>query len=157
MSSFKSYSYASGRSPWERLIGSILFLAFTFFLFYLFFQLYKLLWFAVPVLLIISLIMDARVLGSHFKKIGSEIAEHPLTGLLYAVMNLIGLPFVLIGLIFKSWMLKKVQSVKEEIFTSKNSDLGYTSYEEVDSDTVHQDNNIKKKQLADHRYDDLFE
>lgn len=141
----------------ERIVGSILFLLFIFLLFYLFFQIYKLLWFAVPVLLIISLIMDARIVGSHFKKIGSEIAAHPISGLLYAGMNLVGLPFILIGLIFKSWMLKKVQSAKEELYSSKNNDLGYTSYEEVDLEPNSQDNNIKKKQLADHRYDDLFE
>jgi len=156
MSTFKTYHYSSGKSYWERLVGSILFMGILILLFYLFFQLYKLLWYAVPVLIIALLVLDAKILTAHLKNIKDQIASNFLAGTAGAVVNLLGLPFVLIGLILKSWIFKKFNKINQDAMQSTDQD-GFISYEEVDSYSKPLPEKRLKKQEADHRYDDLFE
>lgn len=156
MNTFKTYHYSSGKSYWERLVGSILFLGILVLLFYLFYQLYKLLWLAVPVLLLAILIMDSKVLGSHLKSIGDQIGRNFVGGMALALINLIGFPFVLIGLILKSWIFKKFSKINQEPL-QQNSDSDFSPYEEIDSMSQPLPPNRLRKKEADHRYDDLFE
>jgi hypothetical protein len=155
MNTFKTYTYSSGKSFTERLLGSLIFLIFIAVLFYLFFQLYKFLWFASPVFLIVAFILEPKVVFAYFKNIWMQIRENILAGLLNAIINVIGFPFVSIGLIFKAWVYKKFgrlnQQMKQNHFEEK-----FTPYEEMDFEA--KPNNTKKQNaLADGRYDDLFE
>lgn len=156
MATFKTYHYSSGKSYWERLLGSILFLGLMVLMFYLFFQLYKLLWYGVPLLIIALLILDRRVLWAHFKSLADQLSSNFLAGMAGALVNLLGLPFVLIGLLLKSWIFKKFGKLSQEQNTSQNTD-GYTQYEEVDSKPNSGNQTRLRKSEIDHRYDDLFE
>lgn len=156
MGTFKTYHYSSGKSYWERLLGSILFLGLMVLLFYLFFQLYKLLWFAVPIFIIVLLILDRRVLWAHFKSLADQISNNFLAGLAGALVNLLGLPFVLIGLILKSWIFKKFGKLSQDQ-NPRQSGETYTSYEEVESLPNQSSTSRQRKAELDHRYDDLFE
>ncbi|MGB3083748.1 MAG: hypothetical protein WBB21_03470 [Saprospiraceae bacterium] len=112
-------------------------------------------WYACPILLIIALVLEPKVIGSYFKNIWMQIVDNPIGGLIQAGINVIGLPFVSLGLIFKAWAYKKFgrlnQQMNQDHFEEK-----FTPYEEVDlkdRPSQHQ----KQTTLADSRYDDLFE
>jgi len=155
MNTFKTYSYSSGKSFTERLLGSLIFLIFIAVLFYLFFQLYKFLWFASPIFLIIAFILEPKVVFAYFKNIWVQIWKNVLFGLFNALINVIGFPFVSIGLIFKAWVYKKFgrlnEQMKQDHFEEK-----FTPYEEMDFDTKPK-NQSRRNALAAGRYDDLFE
>ncbi len=155
MNTFKTYGYSSGKNFTERLLGSLIFLIFIAVLFYLFFQLYKFLWFASPLFLIIAFILEPKVVFAYFKNIWVQIRENFLAGLLNAIINVIGFPFVSIGLIFKAWVYKKFgrlnEQMKQDHFEEK-----YTPYEEMDFESKPK-NQSRQNSLADGRYDDLFE
>jgi hypothetical protein len=155
MNTFKTYSYSSGKSFLERLMGSLIFFLVIAILFYLFFQLYKFLWFASPIFLIIAFILEPKVVFAYFKNIWMQITENLFSGLMNAVVNVIGFPFVSIGLIFKAWVYKKFgrlnQQMKQDHFEEK-----FTPYEEMDFEAKSK-NPSKQNALADGRYDDLFE
>ena len=155
MNTFKTYSYSSGKSFPERLLGSMIFLLFIALLFYLFFQLYKFLWLASPLFLIIALILEPKVVFAYFKNIWVQITESIVSGLMNALVNVLGFPFVSIGLIFKAWIYKKFgrlnRQMNQDPFEEK-----FTPYEEMDF-TAKSKNPSKPQALADGRYDDLFE
>ncbi|MBK8954512.1 MAG: hypothetical protein IPM34_03015 [Saprospiraceae bacterium] len=156
MGTFKTYHYSSGKSYWERLLGSVLFLGLIALMFYLFFQLYVMLWYIVPLLILALLIFDRKVFWAHFKSIGDQISNNILAGLAGALVNLLGLPFVLIGLLLKSWIFKKFGKLSQEHNSALSNDA-YTSYEEVESQPNKSNPNRLRKAETDHRYDDLFE
>ncbi|MCC6754725.1 MAG: hypothetical protein IT266_12155 [Saprospiraceae bacterium] len=156
MGAFKTYHFSSGKTYGERLVGGLMFLLLIALLFYLFYQLFILLWYAVPILLIVLLIMDARVLKAHVQTVGRQIAQQPISGLLGAAINLLGLPIVLIGLILKSWIFKRFGRVVREQAASVQ-DPQFTPYEEIESRTEESPARRRQAVAADHRYDDLFE
>lgn len=154
MSTFKTYSYSSGKGFTEKLIGSLIFLLFIALLFYLFFQLYKFLWFASPLFLIVAFILEPKVIFSYFKNIWTQITENFFSGFMNLLVNVIGFPFVSIGLIFKAWVYKKFGRLNQQ--KQDNFEEKYTPYEEMDFESKPK-NSSKQNALADGRYDDLFE
>jgi hypothetical protein len=155
MNTFKTYHYSKGQRFSERFIGSLIFLVFIAILFYLFFQLYKFLWLASPVFLIIAFILEPKVVFAYFKNIWLQIRHNLLAGLVNTLVNVIGFPFVSIGLIFKAWVYKKFGSLNQQR-QENNFEEKYTPFEEIDFES--KPNNTKRQNaLADGRYDDLFE
>lgn len=155
MNTFKSYSYSSGKSFTEKLFGSLLFLLFIALLFYLFFQLYKLLWIASPVFLLIALLLEYKVVLAYFKNIFQHIKENVLSGLMSLLVNILGFPFVSIGLIFKAWVYRKFGRLNQQM-QAESYDDKFTAYEEMESESKPRFSS-KQNALADGRYDDLFE
>ncbi len=155
MNTFKTYSYSSGKSFSEKLIGSLVFLLFISLLFYLFFQLYKFLWFASPIFLIVAFILEPKVVAAYFKNIWHQMTENLFSGLMNALINIIGFPFVSIGLIFKAWVYKKFGRLNHNI-NQEAFDDQFTTYEEMDIDS-NTKTKSRRSALADGRYDDLFE
>ena len=155
MSTFKTYNYSSGKSFYEKLLGSLVFLIFIGLLLYLFFQFYKLMWYVCPLLLIIALILEPKVIGSYFKNIWIQIKENPLAGLIQAGINIIGLPFVSLGLIFKAWVYKKFGRLNDPANQDSFEDK-FTPFEEINIEK-RPSSQTKKPVISDGRYDDLFE
>lgn len=155
MNSFKTYSYSTGKTSLEKITGSLVFLIILALLFYLFFQLYKFLWFISPLLIITSLVLDKRALLDYLKNIGQQITQNPIGGLINAMVNLLGLPFVLIGVVLKSWTIKRISKMQNtQSYYSKEED--FTPYEEVEI-KYSKPKQEKKSITVDSRYDDLFE
>lgn len=155
MNSFKTYSYSSGKTSLEKITGSLVFLIILALLFYLFFQLYKFLWLISPLLIITSLVLDKRALLEYIKNIGQQISNNPVSGLINAMVNILGLPFVLIGIVLKTWTIKRISKMQSaQSHYSREDD--FTPYEEVEikSGTSRPE---KKSITTDSRYDDLFE
>ena len=92
---------------------------------------------------------------SYIKTIWKQIVVSPVSGLIQALINLVGLPFVSIGLIFKAWIYRKFGQINQQI-QPEDFEEKFTSYEDVEM-TKPNPQNVKKVQLADSRYDDLFE
>lgn len=155
MNSFRTYSYSSGKTSLEKIAGSIVFLAILAILFYLFFQLYKFLWLLSPILIIISLVLDKRALLEYLKNIGQQISKNPISGIINALVNFMGLPFVLIGIILKTWTIKRLAKMQSAHYKFAEQDE-YTPYEDVTIKSEHSKQE-KKSITADSRYDDLFE
>ncbi|HEX5625112.1 MAG TPA: hypothetical protein VFX48_03770 [Saprospiraceae bacterium] len=155
MSTYKSYTFSSGKSFTERLLGSLIFLVFIGLLFYLFYQLYLLMWYAVPVFLLIALLLEYRVVLGYFRNLWAQIADNPLGGLIQMGINVVGFPFVTLGLIFKAWMYKKFGRIQQDL-NQQPDEAAYTHYEEVEPDQPDAER-PKQRVIADGRYDDLFE
>jgi ABC-type transport system involved in multi-copper enzyme maturation permease subunit len=155
MNTFKSYHYSRGKGFTEKFVGSFIFLLFIVLLFYLFFQLYKFLWFASPVFIIIAFILEPRVVFAYFKNIWVQITENLISGLVNALINVIGFPFVSIGLIFKAWVYKKFGKLSRQMNQDQFEEK-FTPYEEMDFDGKAKNPN-RQNAITDGRYDDLFE
>jgi len=155
MPTVRTYHYSSGKGFAEKFFGSLVFLLFIAGFFYLFFQVYKLMWYACPVLLLIAFILEPKLIWSYIKTIWKQIVVSPVSGLIQALINLVGLPFVSIGLIFKAWIYRKFGQINQQI-QPEDFEEKFTSYEDVEM-TKPNPQNVKKVQLADSRYDDLFE
>ncbi|MBL7820171.1 MAG: hypothetical protein JNL65_06120 [Saprospiraceae bacterium] len=155
MPTVRTYHYSSGKGFAEKFFGSLIFLLFIAGFFYLFFQVYKLMWYACPVLLLIAFILEPKLVWSYIKTIWKQIVVSPVSGLIQALINLVGLPFVSIGLIFKAWIYRKFGQINQQI-QPEDFEEKFTSYEDVEM-TKPNPQNVKKVQLADSRYDDLFE
>ncbi len=112
-------------------------------------------WYACPVLLLIAFILEPKLVWSYIKTIWKQIVVSPVSGLIQALINLVGLPFVSIGLIFKAWIYRKFGQINQQI-QPEDFEEKFTSYEDVEMTKPNQQN-VKKVQLADSRYDDLFE
>lgn len=72
-----------------------------------------------------------------------------------AMVNILGLPFVLIGIVLKTWTIKRISKMQgAQSHYSREDD--FTPYEEVEikSGTSRPE---KKSITTDSRYDDLFE
>jgi hypothetical protein len=139
----------------EKFIGSLIFLVFLVLLFYLFFQLYKFLWFVSPIFLTIALFLESKVVLAYFKNIWHQMTDNFFSGLMNALINIVGFPFVSIGLIFKAWVHKKFGQLNQQSGQNEFEDK-YTPYEEVELDSKTKSKS-RTNVLADGRYDDLFE
>jgi len=155
MAILRTYNYSSGKGFAEKFFGSLIFLLFIAGFFYLFFQVYKLMWYACPVLLLIAFILEPKLVWSYITTIWKQIVVSPVSGLIQALINLVGLPFVSIGLVFKAWIYRKFGQINQQAHQEEFDDK-FTSYEDVET-TQQAPQNSKKVQLADSRYDDLFE
>ncbi|MDQ3143226.1 MAG: hypothetical protein M3Q56_13365 [Bacteroidota bacterium] len=156
----RSYSFSSGRSLTERLLGSVILLLFIVFIFYISFQLYKFLFYLAPIFLIIALVLEPNVVWDHLKKIALSFKKNILGGLVNVLIQLFGFPLVTIGLAFKAWAYRKFGKIQREVYKEDTKDI-YTSYEIVDNDSKSQNkiesqNNLHKSKRQD-AYDDLFE
>ncbi len=158
MSSGKIYHYSQGRSWIERIMGSLIFLVIILLFFYLSFQIYKLLYLLSPVFIILAIAIQPRVVWDYIKNIGNSFKQSMVGGALHVLVQVLGLPIVAIGLIFKAWALKKF-GVIDERGGAKDEHEEFSSYEELKSDNTANTISEKKQEaraMADN-YDDLFE
>ncbi len=155
MATLRTYHYSSGKGFAEKFFGSLIFLLFLAGLFYLFFQIYILMWYACPIFLAIALILEPKLVWTYIKTIWQKILASPVAGIIQAAINLIGLPFVSIGLIFKAWIYRKFGRINQQIYQDHYEEK-FTPFEELDPVEPHSQR-TKKVVPADSRYDDLFE
>ena len=155
----KIYVMNSGRNVFQRILGSLALLTIVALVFYLFFQIYKLLYLLSPVFLLIAVILYPKVILHHLKVIQRTFQASLLGGLLTLGLQVIALPMVAIGLIFKAWAYKNFGVMQPES-SDHAFEEKYTAYEEVmDPNAGSKDLNKKsaEKEKALSGYDDLFE
>lgn len=83
-----------------------------------------------PIFLIAAVIIYPRVVGNHIKIILQTFKASFIGGMLHIGLQLIGLPLVSIGLIFKAWAYKNFGVMQPES-SDHAFEEKYTAYEEV--------------------------
>lgn len=152
----------SGKNLFQKLLGLFFFIGFLALLFYLFFQLYKVLYFLSPLLLLIAVILYPKAIYHHIKNIQRSFEQGVVSGLLTLLLQIIALPFVSIGLVFKAWALRKFGTLQEDLRNNANGEE-YTSYEDLGEipdkakDTAPSNPMKKETEKLLSTYDDLFE
>lgn len=152
METGRKYTYSQGQSWVERIIGSLIFLMIILLFFYLSFQIYKVLFLLTPLFIIVALAIQPKVVWEYVKNIAANFKNNFLGGLFHLVVQIIGMPIVSIGLIFKAWVYKKLGTINNQI----NDEEEFTPYDEVENHKFKLSEK-PKKESASNRYDELFE
>jgi Na+-transporting methylmalonyl-CoA/oxaloacetate decarboxylase gamma subunit len=100
--------------------------------FYVFFYLVKFLYYATPLLILAVILLNYRVLVAHFSALFRRIAKDPLMGILSMFVNLLGLPFVMLYLVFVALFTRGLNKATENAFKQERQE--YTDYEIVDDE-----------------------
>jgi hypothetical protein len=160
MTIYKEYRVGGGNSPFG-FLGPLLILA-VFFgaLFFLAKGLFWLLSWVAPVLLIITLVIDYKVVKDFVLFVWKLLKENPAVGVLALVMVIFAYPFVTGYLFIKALGKRSVKNAMDKIEKDKNT---YTDYEEVhdEDDSFLELPPLKKKaepakQTNTNEYDDIF-
>lgn len=90
----------------------------------------KLLYFVTPVLLIITLIWDHRVVLGYLRWIADLVKRNPLMGIGAILLTLIGYPFVTLFLFMKAFLRRKVRQLEKEAERQREGE--YVDFEEIE-------------------------
>ncbi|MCI1265627.1 MAG: hypothetical protein LKG19_03560 [Saprospiraceae bacterium] len=153
------YSNLTNRSLPQRIFGALMFIVIVTLFLYLFYQIYRLLFLLSPLFLFAAVLLFPKVIFDHLKSIGLAFKQNLIGGLTNLTIQIIGLPLVSIGLVFKAWAYRKFGQLQGTSNPSKSEDE-FVSYEEVDSTTNNQSVQKTKsieKEKAYSAYEDLFE
>lgn len=124
----------NNRSPLGGIVGILVGILFLVALFSFVQFLFKLLWYALPVIVIATAIIDHKVLLSYFGWVGRLFKRNVLYGLLVAVLTIVAAPVVALFLLGKALLKKKVNEVKNEMERKQQGEL--IEYEELESETM---------------------
>lgn len=124
---YRSFNTA-GKFPFLGLLimGLFLFLVFLFLR-----ALFIVLYYLTPVLFILILIFDAKVIINHIKYLGRKIKENPVSGLIQTGLSILFLPILLVYLLFQ--VLINRQFKKNQANASDNQTSDWADFEELDS------------------------
>ncbi|MEN9610418.1 MAG: hypothetical protein RLZZ628_1232 [Bacteroidota bacterium] len=109
----------------------------------------SLIWWAFPIIVIATLIIDYKIVINHFKAIGQAFQRDILRGLVYAGFTFFAAPVVAVWLLLKAIAKKRLQSIganfQEQMKDRFQSGLGnyqqpkqqspeyFTEYEEIET------------------------
>ena len=130
-------------------IGIIVVIAVVLIVFLVIKNLYDLLWTLIPVFLILTAILDYRVLAKFGIVIYELLRFRTLLGIIAVVFTLAGLPFVAAALFFNAFMNFK---------TKRKNKKGFTKFEEI-KDTGNEIFSTKEPKVEDKfsDYEELFD
>ncbi|MCB0662724.1 MAG: hypothetical protein KDC24_08290 [Saprospiraceae bacterium] len=154
------YQAGGGNNPFGSILSLLFMVLFFVGLFYLANFIFKILWWVAPVLLIVTLIIDYKVVTNYLKWVGSSFRRNWFFGILLGLFTVLGFPLVTAILFFKALFKRKVKQAQDEYEAQTKGTL--IDYEEVDSEqhiTIELPPSVppKEKEPKDSRYDDLFE
>jgi hypothetical protein len=87
-----------------------------------------------PLMVIAVLILDYKLLLNHFKKLIQRTAKEPISGGLWLIVNILGLPFVAAWLLIVALLNKKTKQFQQQANARKEAE--YTSYEIIEEDLL---------------------
>lgn len=161
MTIYKEYRVGGGNNPLG-FLGPLLILTIFFAaLFFLAKGVFWLLNWVFPVLILITLIVDYKVIVDFFKFVWKLLQENTIMGILAVLLIAFGYPIVAGYLCLKAISRRSIQKVMQEAEKSQNT---YTEYEEVVEDDSFLElpplqktskENIQK-QANPNEYDDMF-
>ena len=137
-------------NPAALIIGFIVLFVFGYLLFTMVKGVYKLLSFIFPALLIATLILDRKVLFNYFNWIVRTFKKDSGKGALYAVLSIVGFPFVTAFLFFKAlmnWQVKKANG--------GHTPGQFSEFEELDTQELPHD--VELPQLDDKEENNDYE
>lgn len=104
---------------------------FLFIIFLFLRALFILLYYLTPVLFILILVFDAKVILNHIKYLGRKIKDNPVSGLIQTGLSILFLPIVLVYLLFQ--VLINRQFKKNQMNTGNNQTSDWADFEELES------------------------
>ncbi len=153
---FKETQRSLSRNPGQWLIGLLGLIAFFFVLFWLVKGLYSFLSLIAPVLLIITAILNYRVITGYVAMLWSVFKSNWLMGILGAILTVVGLPFVSGYLFVKAILLKKIDSIQTAVEKEQQGEyMEFEDLSEEPSETLilkEPEPKVKK----DNNYDKMF-
>ena len=130
-----SYQFGgSSNNPLKGLMGIAVAIFFFIALFWFMQFLFNLLWMALPVIIIATVIIDYKVILNYFSWVGRLFRSNWLAGLLVGVLTMVGAPIVASFLLGKALLKKKVNKIHDEI--KRREEDEFVNYEEIESETL---------------------
>lgn len=134
MYKFSTQGAQFGRIPGGGL-GCLIGLALVVFVsYYTLKGLYFILWWASPALVVLTLIVNWRVIPDTFKNWLAVLEKNPLSGLLGAAFAVLAFPFFALWLFLKALGYRKMESIKREFESAQNPpEEEFVEFEELES------------------------
>lgn len=148
--------YKTSSGPFGSIIGLLMIVLFFFVLFKISAFVFSLLWYVAPILLIVTLVMDHKIVTNYLEWVVGKFKTNPLFAVALSLLTVLGFPIVA-GYLFSKLMVKRKITKMTQQF-EKNTKGEFVDYEEVDSQPLELDElPPRQKQKAQNKYDDLFE
>lgn len=143
----KDYRFKTNINGW---LGVILVIGVVVVLFVIIKNLYKLFFILAPVFLLLTLVLDYRVIGKFSILLYNLLRYKPILGIIALIFTFIGLPFIAAAMFFNAFMNHR-NKVKEKSKFSKYIEL------ESSKNEFEKENKIKQKGEKAKSYEDLFD
>ncbi len=146
---------ARGNNPIAGIIGLAVMLIIIYLLFKVVTGVISIMYFLGPILLIIALLLNYKVVLNYVKWLGQMIKKDTGRGLLYTGLSVVGYPFVSAWLFLKAFLqfrLKRNVNKQE-----KAKEKEFVEYEEITDEEDFLELPELEKPKETNRYDDLFE
>lgn len=156
----RQFRYQSSNGGFNILPALLLGLVILMGLFFIARFIFNILMYLAPVLFIITLFIDYKVVLNYGKWLWTSLGQNPIFGVALILLSIVGFPIVSVFLFGKAMLKKKIKEVQQQ-FGQQPTET-YTEYEEVTEEAewielppppVRQ----KQKRKADNEYDELFE
>ncbi len=151
---FKGMQRSLAKNPGQWLVGLLMLIAFFFVLFYMVKGIYSILSMVAPVLLLITAIINYRVITGYLGMLWSVFKNNWIVGLLGAILTVVGFPFVSGFLFFKAIVGRKINSIQAELQQKQQGE--YVDYEDLTEEPPEQLILKEPEKRADSKYDDVF-
>ncbi|WP_235297240.1 hypothetical protein [Portibacter marinus] len=138
-------------NPFGNWVGIIMMVVILIGLFVLLRGIFKLLYFLAPVMLIVTLILDYKVVINYIKQLGSLFARNPLYGVGATALTFFFYPIVFAILLFRAFAGRQRKRFIGE--SEARTETDFVEYEEIDDEPLDLDEFGKVKEK---RYDDYF-
>ena len=164
----RTYYKTKGNGPFGAIIPLLMVIAFFFALFYVASFVFELLWYVAPILLLITLFMDHKIVTGYIEWVWNKLKTNPIMGIAFILLTVFGFP-VVAGYLFGKLMLRRKINKMTETFNKRangpvTKEEDYVDYEEVDSKPTTRIEIPKadlppkvKQKPENNKYDDFFE
>lgn len=157
----RTYFNAKSKGPFGSITALVMVALFFIALYYIASFVFSLLWYVAPVLLIITLVLDHKIVTNYIEWVWSKVKTTPLFGISIAALTVLCFP-VVTGYLFSKLLVKRKITKMTETF-EKRTESEFVDFEEVDSEPIRPielpkaDAPPKMHQKPGNKYDDLFE
>ena len=95
--------------------------------------LYYLLWWAAPALIVLTLIINWRVIPDTLKNWLDTLSTRPLAGLISAALAVLAFPFFTLWLFLKALGYRKIETMQREFAQKQQRQEEFADFEEIES------------------------
>ncbi|RMF04586.1 MAG: hypothetical protein D6772_00390 [Bacteroidetes bacterium] len=124
----------NNQGPFSGLMGIVIAVLFFIGLFWFMQFLFKLLWMLLPVMIVVTAIIDYKVILSYFGWMGRLFSSNWVAGAAMGALTIFGAPIVALFLMGKALLGRKIKNVQAEVERQREAE--FTEYEEVDSEIL---------------------
>ena len=149
---YRRFDISSGPSFGNALLAGIILIGVFIGLYWVARGIFSLLSFLAPVMLIITAILNYRVITGYAQWLWDNLKKEPLMGLLYVLLTVVGFPIVSAYLLFKAIAQHRRKKMKEQFNSHREREISYTEYEILEDNYL----DITSEEEL-HKYDKYFD